>query len=159
LELSSVLRYMLYECREKFVPLTKEIEQLENFTMLYQLQIEERGEVHFSAPHIPSGFRIAPLILIVFIENAFKHSQAGQSENIFIDIKIAVSDDGRLDFYSKNNFKPVTNIESLSRGIGLENVRKRLELIYPQAYQLDIREDESLFEVHLNIQLKKTDQA
>ncbi len=159
LELSSVLRYMLYECKERFVPLAKEIEQLENFTRLSELQIEERGKVNFQAHHIPSGYQIAPLILIVFIENAFKHSQASQSENIVIDIEIAVSDEGRLDFYCKNSYQSTTNTNKLSQGIGLENVRKRLQLIYPQAHQLDIRESEDQYEVHLFLQLKKIDQV
>lgn len=155
LELSSVLRYMLYECKEKFVPLSKEVKHLENFTQLNQLQIEERGTVKFKAQNIQPGYRIAPLILIVFIENAFKHSQAGQSDNIFIDIDINLSGDGNLDFYCKNNFHPRTNTERLSQGIGLENVKKRLQLIYPNAHQLEIKEGRDLYEVHLSIQLKK----
>ncbi|MBT30552.1 MAG: histidine kinase [Thalassobius sp.] len=83
LDLSGVLRYMLYECKENYVPLSKEIEQLENFIKLNQLQIEERGFVGFEYKNIQSNYLIAPLILIVFIENAFKHSQANLSENIY----------------------------------------------------------------------------
>lgn len=159
LELSAVLRYMLYECKEEFVPLAKELEQLEHFTRLNQLQIEERGEVNFKVQNIHSNYTIAPLILIVFIENAFKHSQASQFENIFIDIEIKVSDEGRLDFCCKNNFEPTTNTEKLSQGIGLQNVKKRLQLIYPNAHQLDIQESgDQQYEVHLSIQLKKIDQ-
>lgn len=159
LELSSVLRYMLYECREKYVPLSKEIEQLENFTRLSQLQIEERGEVNFRSHEIPTGYMIAPLILSVFIENAFKHSQSSLSDNIVIDIEVRVSEQGRLEFFCRNNFQPTTNTENLSRGIGLENVRKRLQLIYPNAHQLDIRENDELYEVYLSLQLKKSNKA
>jgi len=153
LELSSVLRYMLYECREKYVPLVKEIEHLENFTQLNQLQIEERGEVNLQVGEMPPGYQLAPLILIVFIENAFKHSQASQSEDIWIDIDIQLSEKGRLDFRCKNNFQPTSNTQNLSHGIGLENVKKRLELLYPNVHQLDIRETENQFEVHLSMQL------
>ncbi len=159
LELSAVLRYMLYDCREKYVPLSKEMEQLENFTRLSELQIEERGEVHFTPPPIPVGYEIAPLILIVFIENAFKHSQASLSDGIVIDIEVEVSETGMLNFYCKNNFQPVTNTENLSQGIGLENVKKRLQLIYPDAHQLRIHEDAGQYQVHLSIQLKKKNQA
>lgn len=155
LELSAVLRYMLYECKETYVPLAKELEQLENFTQLYELQIEERGDVRFRVQHVPSGFEIAPLILIVFIENAFKHSQASQSDNIVINIAVEVSAAGQLDFYCTNSFQPTSNTENLARGIGLQNVRKRLDLIYPNAHQLNIRETEDRYEVHLSIQLKK----
>lgn len=153
LELSSVLRYMLYECKEKFVPLSKEIEHLESFTRLNQLQIEERGQVNFKAHNINGGFEIAPLILIVFIENAFKHSQASQTENIKIDIELELTKEGELDFYCKNTFNKTSNTESLSNGIGLENVKKRLNLLYSNLHQLKIRETEHQFEVHLIIQL------
>lgn len=156
LELSSVLRYMLYDCKEKLVPLSKEIEQLDNFTKLSELQIEERGVVNFRAPTVPSNHQIAPLILIVFIENAFKHSQASQSDNICIDIDIRLSDEGKLDFRCKNNFHPATNTDHLSNGIGLENVKKRLQLLYPNAHQLTIRPTENQYEVHLSLQLNDT---
>jgi two-component system, LytTR family, sensor kinase len=157
LELSGVLRYMLYECREKFVPLSKEIEQLKNFTQLSELQIEERGVVNFTAHTMQAEYLIAPLILIVFIENAFKHSQASQSTEIVIDINIQLSADGKLDFLCTNSFLPIRNAENLSNGIGLENVRKRLHLLYPQAHHLDIRPMENQYVVHLTLQLKKAD--
>ena len=159
LELSSVLRYMLYECKEKYVLLSKEIKQLENFTRLSELQIEERGTVNFKAEDIQSGYQIAPLILIVFIENAFKHSQASQSENIFIDIEIKMREAGGLEFICKNNFQPTTNTESLTKGIGLENVKKRLQLLYPGAHELNILEKENRYEVYLTMQLKKMPDA
>lgn len=157
LELSAVLRYMLYECREKYVSLSKEVEQLNNFTQLNELQIEERGQVNFTTDNIRHNYLIAPLILIVFIENAFKHSQASQSTGIEIDIQIKLSDSGRLDFLCKNNFHATTSAENLSHGIGLENVKKRLNLLYPQAHQLDIRQTENQYVVHLIMQLKKVE--
>jgi hypothetical protein len=153
LELSSVLRYMLYDCRERYVPLSKEIEHLKNFTQLSELQIEERGIVNFNVVNTNADYQIAPLILIVFIENAFKHSQANQSSNISIDIQIRLSQDGRLAFICKNNFQAETNVHLNSGGIGLENVKKRLQLLYPQ-HQLDIRQTDNYYEVHLSMQLK-----
>lgn len=156
LELSGVLRYMLYECKEKYVPLIKEIAQLENFMNLNQLQIEERGKVHFSTQNIRAGYHIAPLILIVFIENAFKHSTASQTDNIEIEVDIRLSDMGRLEFVCKNSFQPQSNTDNLSQGIGLENVKKRLQLLYPNAHQLSIEKNENLFEVHLSMELNKT---
>lgn len=160
LELSSVLRYMLYECQERFVLLSKEIEQLENFTRLSQLQIEDRGVVTFKSQDIPSGYQIAPLILIVFIENAFKHSQESQSNNISIDIEIQLSEEGRLDFNCKNSYQPGNNTVNLSSyGIGLGNVRKRLELLYPATHQLNIQETDNIFDVHLAMQLTIANKA
>jgi two-component system LytT family sensor kinase len=155
LELSSVLRYFLYDCKEQLVSLSKEIEQLRNFTQLSELQIEDRGEIHFEAPAVLSHLKIAPLILIVFIENAFKHGQAGQSKDIRIEVEVKVTEEGRLDFYCMNNFKPSESTENAASGIGLENVKKRLQLIYPNAHQLDIRETKNQYEVRLSIELEK----
>ncbi|WP_420602478.1 sensor histidine kinase [Flagellimonas sp.] len=155
LEMSGVLRYMLYECKEKFVPLKKEIEQLGNFIKLYKLQIEERGDVQFKVQQIKSGYKIAPLILIVFIENAFKHSQSGQSSNIEIDIEV-IQRDNQLQFRCANNFEPVAGLDSVAKGIGLENVKKRLELLYPNRHQLLIKEKNNLFSVSLSMELEKS---
>ena len=156
LELSGVLRYMLYECKEKYVPLTKEVAQLENFIKLSELQIEERGQVSFSSQDIQPGYQIAPLILTVFIENAFKHSTASQSDHILIDVKVQLSPEGILEFTCKNSYQPQSNTDDLSQGIGLENVRKRLELLYPNTHQLKIDKRENWYEVHLFMDLNKT---
>ncbi|MCW5515750.1 sensor histidine kinase [Muriicola sp. Z0-33] len=155
LELSSLLRYMLYDCKEDFVALAKEIEHLKNFAKLSELQIEERGKVNFRAQGINLDYSIAPLILTVFIENAFKHSTASQSSDIIIDIDINVSDDGLLEFECKNSFLSLGNTESLDKGIGLQNVRKRLQILYPNAHELLINEGEGLYTVVLRMQLKK----
>lgn len=155
LELSSVLRYMLYDCKENFVALPKEIEHLKNFTQLNELQIEDRGRVTFETENIKPDFLIAPLILTVFIENAFKHSTASQSKDIFIDITIKISDTGMLSFDCENSFQPLGNTDNLSKGIGLQNVKKRLQILYPAAHELTIREHQGLYSVSLKMQLKK----
>ncbi|WP_149274731.1 sensor histidine kinase [Pareuzebyella sediminis] len=154
LELSSVLRYMLYDCKEKFVALEKEIEHLKNFTKLNEMQVEERGKVTFATENITPGYQIAPLILNVFVENAFKHSTASQSKDIQIDIDIKISDEGHLEFNCKNSFRPMGNTESLSKGIGLQNVRKRLQILYPDAHELIITEGDDLYSVFLRMRLK-----
>ncbi|MEP3210750.1 MAG: histidine kinase [Maribacter sp.] len=155
LELSSVLRYMLYDCKEQYVALHKEIEHLKNFTKLNELQIEERGTVSFETKNIKSGYRIAPLILTVFIENAFKHSTASQSKGITVDVAIKVTDSGMLAFECRNSFQQLTNVDNLSSGIGLQNVKKRLQLLYPDAHELAIQVIDDLFTVYLKMQLKK----
>lgn len=155
LELSSVLRYMLYDCKEDFVKLSKEIEHLKHFTALNELQVENRGTVNFSTSSIPDNFVIAPLILLMFIENAFKHSTASQSKDIFIAIAIEVSDTGLLEFTCKNSFLSNANNQSLSKGIGLENVKKRLEFIYPNQHQLKISTTSNRYEVFLSLQLQQ----
>ena len=158
LELSGLLRYMLYECKEKFVSLEKEMEQLNNFIKLSRLQIEDRGTVQFGTKRIEPRFRIAPLILIVFIENAFKHSQAGQSENIEIDISLEMKAN-TLHFYCANNYVSHEGMDTVAGGIGLKNVRKRLDLLYPDKYNLTIDESHNLYKVNLSIELEKIDTA
>lgn len=154
LELSGLLRYMLYECKEKFVPLEKEVEQLNNFIKLNKLQIENRGAVLFDTLGVKKGYKIAPLILIVFIENAFKHSQAGQTENIEIEIKMQMKENILL-FNCANNYRSTQGLGSVATGIGLKNVKKRLQLIYPDKHNLQILEDQNRYQVSLSMELEK----
>tara|TARA_R110000737_G_scaffold353331_1_gene404277 strand:+ start:17554 stop:18396 length:843 start_codon:yes stop_codon:yes gene_type:complete len=154
LEMSGVLRYMLYESKEQFVPLKKELEQLGNFIRLYKLQIEDRGEVHFDVEKIDSDFKIAPLILIVFIENAFKHSQSGQSSDIKIDISVKLKNT-TLEFICENNYESGFSLDSVAKGIGLKNVKKRLELLYPKKHILQIEEADNSYKVYLKLELEK----
>ncbi|CAM1343127.1 sensor histidine kinase [Tenacibaculum amylolyticum] len=153
LELSSVLRYMLYDCKEDFVPVSKEVSHLKDFTALNELQIENRGEVELITNIAANDYSIAPLILIMFVENAFKHSTASQSENIRIRILLDVSSKGVLHFVCENSFLPNGNNQSLSAGIGLQNVKKRLDLLYPNKYTLKIEEEEPTYKVDLTIKL------
>jgi hypothetical protein len=152
LELSGLLRYMLYECKEKYVPLEKEVEQLQNFIKLNRLQIEDRGTVQFNTKNIARGYKIAPLILIVFIENAFKHSQSGQTENIKIDIELTRKGD-MLHFNCSNNHQPADKMDSVDSGIGLKNVEKRLHLLYPNKHNLKINQSGENYEVTLLLEL------
>lgn len=163
LELSAVLRYMLYECQVKLVDITKEIEQMKHFISLNELQIEDRGTISIQTKNIHGNYKIAPLILIVFIENAFKHSAASQTDNIIIDISIELLENDLsekqslekniLKFVCKNNYQQESNTDNLTKGIGLENVCKRLELLYPNAYNLTIVDNENWYEVDLEITL------
>ena len=155
LEFSSVLRYMLYDCRAQYVPLNKEIDQLVNYVNLSKLQIEGRGSAELTIIGIEPGYQIAPLILSVFIENAFKHSVSSMTNDIEIEINVSVNIEGLLTFYCENSFLETSNTESLDKGIGLDNVRKRLELIYPSAYSLEIKEENLKYQVNLKIDLNK----
>lgn len=153
LELSSVMRYMLYECQAKYVSLSKEIEHLSNFINLNNLQIEGRGGVDFTPQLPPRDYRIAPLILMVFIENAFKHSSSSQTENISISVHLSVNDAGELSFSCINSYLEQTNTQDINSGIGLENVRKRLQLLYPDLHTLNISKTENEYQVHLKMNL------
>lgn len=156
LELSAVLRYMLYECKAKYVPLPKEIEQLNNYINLNSLQLEDRSKIDFKVENKSSGHYIAPLILMVFVENAFKHCSSSQTKDIEIEIALNVSDKGILNFKCKNTYLAQSNTESLDGGIGLDNVRKRLKLIYPKSHRLDINTENGYYIVDLTMDLNKT---
>jgi LytS/YehU family sensor histidine kinase len=152
LELSSVLRYMLYDCKENKVALSKEIQHLENFVKLNELQIENRGIISFNNTISNTNFTIAPLILMVFIENAFKHAMASQTDKIQIKIDLKMKEN-KLYFSCENSFLEMKNNDSLHKGIGLQNVKKRLELLYPEKYDLQIDTKNGIYVVHLNLDL------
>jgi two-component system LytT family sensor kinase len=153
LELSSVLRYMLYDCKADFVPLTKEIKHLENYTALHELQIGQRGHVRCTVELASQHFTITPLVLVVFVENAFKHSTVSLTNNIDINIDIRVSEDGLLTMHCTNNFSP-EYLSGENSGIGLENVRKRLQLLYPNMHELAISSVNNIYQVKLSMKLK-----
>lgn len=155
LDLSAVLRYMLYDCQAQYVPLSKELQQLDNFIKISAIQIENRGEVRFDIGKINHQVDIAPLILPVFVENAFKHSASSQVSGIQIRVAVSLSEKGTLLFECTNSFMPDTNTENLSKGIGLENVRKRLSLLYPDAHKLSITTQEDMYNVTLLMNLQK----
>lgn len=154
LALSSILRYMLYECQATYVPLNNEIAQLKNFVHLGELQIEGRGAVKLQTNIPQNNFKIAPLILMVFVENAFKHSASSLTNDINIAIDLSVDEQGLLQFECSNSYHDQSNTEKLSKGIGLENVQKRLELLYPDAHKLNILTSNNSFKVELHLQLK-----
>lgn len=154
LDLSAVLRYMLYDCKADRVGVSQEVKNLEEFIKISKMQIENRGTVSFTKKEVNNNYQLAPLILIVFIENAFKHSTSSMASDIVIDIGIEVSPAGILNFHCINTFE-----KELTRtvgGIGMENVRKRLELLYPGQHSLEIKRDSPpTYEVFLTIDLNE----
>lgn len=155
LELSDVLRYMLYDCKASYVYVKQELAQLQNFVRLSELQIEERGEVEFKSEIEDDEFLIAPLILNVFVENAFKHSLSSKAAEMCIKIKCQLRADGAFTFSCQNSFSAQTNAKQLAQGIGLENVKKRLNMIYSKSHTLTITDADGWYAVQLKINLHK----
>ncbi|MFA8298741.1 MAG: sensor histidine kinase [Hyphomicrobiales bacterium] len=155
LQLSALLRYMLYEATDTYVNLKKEINYLSDYIQLNQLQIEDRGEINFETNGSLEGKIIAPFILVVFIENCFKHSTSSQTENIKIDINIDVYDNV-LRLHCSNTFTNINNKDNLASGIGLKNVKSRLELLYPENYTLEINNHNNIYDVILELNLMKS---
>lgn len=152
LELSSMLRYMLYDCRESHVLVGKEIDHLNSYIQLNKLHVGERGRVHFDAENVDRSLLIAPMILIVFVENAFKHSLSSMAEQIDIEVQLR-TEGGKLFFRCKNDFQKITNTTSLFEGIGLENVQSRLKLLYGDKHQLLMDSEVPSFIVELEMKL------
>ncbi|MBM6993577.1 MAG: histidine kinase [Prevotella sp.] len=152
-ELSKMMRYVLYEGDKSTIPLQKEVTFLHNYIQLMQLRYSDRVTVNIDIPdNMPDG-QIPPLLLITFVENAFKHGVSYQQDS-FINIAMDV-DDGSLFFHCLNRKQPIDNTSSgnvpQEGGVGLKNVKQRLDLIYGENYTLDINNGEENYEVQLTI--------
>ena len=143
---------MLYESSENTVALEKEIEYLNNYIELQRLRLKEGIPVVFNISGEINDKVIAPLLLIPFVENAFKHGISYQNDS-FITIELKVGDDF-LNFKTTNSISADVIEKEKSSGIGLENVRRRLEVLYPNRHKLEIVKSDSIFSIELQIQLK-----
>ena len=149
-ELSNLMRYMLYESNSTFVSLKKEVDYIESFIEIQKLRYDENDFIiNFDKKGNLAQVEIAPMILLPFVENAFKHGFSMDQSSI-INMMVDVSD-GNIQFKVVNKtFDNNGGTESAS-GIGLENVKRRLDLIYPKLHTLDISETADRFTVTLNI--------
>jgi len=152
-KLSGMMRYMIYESNEELVPLKKEIEYLEDCIVLNKLRYaDNEALVRFDFPSDTSGVNIAPMLFIPFVENAFKHGVViGKSSEI--DISIAVANK-QLIFSCTNTIYSVKKMEQEKGGIGLENVKRRLDLLYPGKYKLLTKADDNKYIVNLGITIE-----
>jgi LytS/YehU family sensor histidine kinase len=151
ISLSELLRYMLYESNEEKISIGREIEQIENYVSLQQLRFGEDVKiiVHIQNEY-PEGM-IEPMLLVPFIENAFKHG-IGMVKDPFIKIALIVKEQ-LLTFTVENNYNPANQSKDRHSGIGLSNVKNRLQLLYANNYQLKITDQDGLYTVHLNCKL------
>lgn len=153
LKLSRLMRYLLYESAGERVELTKEVAFLNNYIDLMKLRMSENVDIEIDFPAIPESYQIAPLLFIPFIENAFKHGVSNR-EHSFIRIHLNI-DDEKVVFECENSaFKSFTEKDQVG-GIGLVNVKKRLDLLFPKSHQLEIEDKTTLFRVHLIINQKQ----
>jgi sensor histidine kinase YesM len=150
--LSEILDYVLYRCNTTYVPLSGEIKLIENYLILEKLRYDERLRVSFE--HMTDKEAgIAPLILVSLVENAFKHGAGADAGNPFIEIILQLQND-HLSFTITNSFVG-EDIETGGNGIGLSNIRRQLELIYPSRYNLHIKRINKIYEVELEIDLEE----
>jgi two-component system LytT family sensor kinase len=149
LKLSEIMRYMLYESNDNRVDLAKELQYLQNYIDLQKIRFGNKAFVDFKITGEVGDQKIVPLLLIAFIENAFKHGVANDPSS---PICMRVNLDGkRLHFYMEN--KKHTLNRDQEGGIGLNNVKRRLDLLYPGKYSLNIQDEDQTYTCELSLVL------
>ena len=153
-QLSDLMRHIIYESDVDFIPLEKEVEMVKNYIELQNLRTSERNKIKLKVLGKIEDKKIAPLLFLPFVENSFKHGLKGGAQNIFVEIRIEVSG-SILNFEIENSKGKTSEVtDSKYKGIGIENVKKRLELIYPNSHLLKISDNKNTFKVLLQVQLK-----
>lgn len=149
-ELSKLMRYVLYEASNKTILLSREIQFLENYVTLMSLRYIDKVSIEMNLPDEVPEVQIPPLLFISFVENAFKHGVSYRNES-FISVRMQLYEGNRLSFRCTNSNNG--SADEQHHGIGLENIRKRLRLLFGNDYTLSIAEEENKFDVLLIIPL------
>lgn len=151
LKLSDLLDYMIYKSNDDFVPLSKELEILDGYIELEKMRYNERLDFHYEIVGEIDAHKIAPLILLPFIENCFKHGASNDRSSPIINIRLEVNP-SYLNFVAINSISAEkASDSSINEGIGLANVKRRLQLIYPEQHKLEIVLKDKQFKVELKI--------
>lgn len=153
LELSNLLRYMLYEVSEATVALSKEVEMMENYVELQKLRADASSDIRFQIKGNGLDQQIAPLLFFPLIENSFKHGVKAVSSQAYVHITLEANE-GHVSFVIENNKGFIDDPEEGKYGgIGLGNVQRRLSLIYADRHEFKIEEDPQMYRVTLTIQI------
>lgn len=151
LKLSDLMRYILYQSNHEQIPLEKELNYLKNYVELQRIRFDEDVDIRLHIDGEPGAQIIEPMLMIPFVENAFKHG-VGMIVDPVIDIRVQITEN-TLDFSVKNKVgKELPEDKDASSGIGLRNVERRLELLYPKMHELSVQKTEDWFEMHLHLQ-------
>ena len=149
LQLSDILRYVIYETSANQVPIQKEIELINSFISFEKNRQIKNANINFDY-RVSGNFEIYPMLLLPLVENSFKHGLKSSVQNPFVTISL-VENNRILNFNITNNFKPISNKEN--SGIGLENVQKSLSLMYPDKHTFAISKTKDVFQISLEIRL------
>lgn len=150
-KLSGLMRYVITEAEQDFVPLEKELNYILDYIELQRLRLDHTVQLNTHIDINPEGHKIAPLILVTFIENAFKYGVNPELESV-IDIRLSL-EENTLILSVKNNKVTLNLVENTSNGLGIKNAQTRLDLLYPNKYQLNIENQKAIFEVALKLTL------
>lgn len=156
LKLSDLLDYMLYECNADLVPLKKEIKLVEDYISLEKIRYGSRLEVSFDIRGDVEDCLIAPMMVLPFVENSFKHGVSGELDQSWISIDLTVKKESLTLKVENSKSKNGEHDDQFNykQGIGLKNVKRRLELLYADSYDLNILDSEESFLVVLKLNLK-----
>jgi len=150
LQLSNLLRYVIYESQDDAVPLQREVEQIERFIELYRLRCEHPPDITFQYPADLNGLLIEPMVLLPLVENCFKHADLEENPEAFVRLELELQGE-RMVFHTLNTQNPGNRQKDARGGVGLENIRRRLELKHPGAYTLETHDRGPHFEVRLSL--------
>lgn len=150
LKLSDILRYVIYDSKQEQVSLSSEITLLKKYIDLQKYRIEDSTPIKFES-QIENDAPIAPLIFLTLVENSFKHGIKSDIENVFINMKLQANAQ-KICFEIENNKAGANNDPGKNTGVGLQNIKKRLQLQYPGKHQFKITENENSFKVYLEIE-------
>jgi LytS/YehU family sensor histidine kinase len=153
--LSEMLRFMLYEGNQSLVPLSKELKMVQDYISLEKIRYDDHLDVHIDVPANTDDLHITPMLLLPLVENCFKHGTSNMLEQPWLSLHIRI-EDGTMHMKLING-KPVETGKQRDEheGIGIKNVRARLELLYPGRHTLTITDDPDVFVVNLQLQLDK----
>lgn len=158
LKLSHLLDYMLYDCNVELIPLRKEIQQMQNLIELEQFRYGNRLEVSFSVTGDVSIQQVPPLLMLPFVENAFKHGVSKEVEEAFISIDLTLKDQQLILRVENSKAEEDSQPEAeYTKGIGLKNVSRRLDLLYGNQYDLQVFDEEETFMIVLKVPLSETE--
>lgn len=150
-KLSQVMRYMIYESNHARVLLDKEIEYMENYISLERLRLNNNIPIRFEVKGPREQVQIAPLILITFLENAFKHGVTNNNTEAWVNIMVEIQGDHLMYTVENSKIRQAQADNGGKSGIGLANVSRRLELLYPDVYSLEVEEDEKRYYIRLKL--------
>lgn len=150
-ELSKLMRYVLYEGNNRLTPLSREVQFLRNYVQLMSMRYTGNVSISLDVPEVLPDSMLPPLLLVIFVENAFKHGISYRTKS-FVEISLQPHGD-RLLFSCRNSRPEIKHDENMKGGVGLSNVRRRLDLLFPGNYTLDIKEQEDTYTVCLDIPL------
>jgi len=152
IKLSGLMRYMLYEANESKVSTAQEIDYIKNYIELQKMRFGDDVDIRTTIQDEDNGYAIEPMLLIPLVENAFKHGVA-TGKNQFISVVLTTAND-TLYLCVKNSFVKDGSSKDSNSGIGLNNLRARLDLLYPQRHKLTIEKDFDTFNANLSIKLR-----